>query len=112
MTQVEITEDVVKAAVSQALSAAHTAASEWVRTNPHGLCGFAWVMTNTRGNSRVVRLLKMHGFKKAYGGGYCLWNPSGLMTQSVDALEVGAQAAAQVLTEQLGVVFYAQSKLD
>lgn len=72
----------------------------------------AWVTTYEKGTTRLVRELKRQGFSKAYGGGYQLWNPSGFPCQNVDTLEVGARAAARVLTERLGVEFYAGSRLD
>lgn len=75
-------------------------------------CGFAWVTTYEKGTSKLVRELKKHGFSKSYGGGYQLWNPSKSPAQSISALEAGAQAAADHLTNMLGVKFYAGSRMD
>lgn len=66
--------------------------------NPMG-CGFAWVVVKgARGNK--AKLLKEYGFKKRYDGpGLSLWNPSGNMTQDMDAKMVGAEAYAEMLRE-------------
>lgn len=110
----EVTELKVAQAVSDALQAASEATQKIVTRNGNNFdcCGFAWVTTFEKGTSKLVRELKKHGFKKAYGGGYQLWNPSKSYTQSMYALEEGARAAANVLTERLGVEFYAQSRMD
>ncbi len=75
-------------------------------------CGFAWVTVYEKGSTKLGRALIEAGFRKAYGGGLQLWNPSGMMVQNVDTLEAGAEAAAEFLTETLGVKFYAGSRLD
>ena len=75
-------------------------------------CGFAWVTVYERGNTKLGRALKAAGFSPAYGGGLQLWNPSGMMVQNVDTLEVGAEAAAKFLEQMLGVKAYAGSRLD
>lgn len=106
----------VQQAVAQARQAAYSAANKFFQERLGGrdqfACGFAWITTYEKGTTRLVRELKKHGFSKAYGGGYQLWNPSGLACQNVDTLEAGARAAAAVLTEKLGVRFYANSRLD
>ena len=106
----------VQQAVAQAKQAAHAAAQKFFQEKLGGrdqyACGFAWITTYEKGTTKLVRELKKHGFSKSYSGGYQLWNPSGFACQNVDTLEAGARAAAQVLTEQLGVQFYAGSRLD
>ena len=77
-----------------------------------GMCGFAWVTCYEKGTSKLIRELKTLGFERSYAGGYQWWNPSRFPCQNVDTLEAGAEAAARVLTERLGVKFYAGSRLD
>lgn len=101
-----ITAELVKQAVDDAMVAARNEAEYSIRMDgEYGVCGFAWVVTRESGTSRVVRLLKKHGFRRSYRGGYVLWNPSGSSSQSMAALKAGADAAAKVLTQQLGVTF-------
>ena len=103
----------VKAAVADAMAAASKATAQFLSVHgDRGACGFAWVKTYEKGTTKLVRELKKHGFSKSYGGGYDLWNPSKSYTQSVDALSAGAKAAADVLTERLGVKFYADDRMD
>ena len=104
---------IVEGAYLEAISAAAKATRAFIAT--HGdrdACGFAWVTTYEKGTSKLVRELKKFGFSKSYGGGYQLWNPSKSHTQSISALEAGADAAAKVLTERLGVKFYSGSRMD
>lgn len=75
-------------------------------------CGFAWVKVYEKGSTKVGRALLKNGFRKAYGGGLEWWNPSGSYTQCITAKEVGAEAAARVLKEKLGVEAYAGSRMD
>lgn len=76
-------------------------------------CGFAWVTVyDVRSNSRLGKTLATFGFRKAYGGGLQLWNPSKAGVQNVDTLEAGAEAYAQVLVKELGLKAYAGSRLD
>ena len=75
-------------------------------------CGFAWVTVYEKGSTKLGRALLKNGFRKAYGGGLQMWNPSGSYTQAITAKEVGAEAAARVLTERLGVKAYAGSRMD
>jgi len=106
-------EQTVKAAVELAMQEASRATATYLQA--HGdrdCCGFAWVTTYEKGTSKLVRELKKHGFSKSYNGGYQLWNPSKSYTQSISALEAGADAAAKVLTEKLGVKFYSGSRMD
>jgi len=76
-------------------------------------CGFAWVTVyKVRSNSKLGKALAAVGFRKGYSGGLQLWNPSGSATQAITAKEVGAEAYADILREQLGVEAYAGSRLD
>ena len=75
-------------------------------------CGFAWVTVYEKGSTKMGRALIKAGFRKAYGGGLQMWNPSGSHTQCISAKEEGAVVAAKILTERLGVKAYAGSRLD
>jgi hypothetical protein len=75
-------------------------------------CGFAWVTVYEKGSTKMGKALIEAGFRKSYTGGLQLWNPSGLFVQNVDTLEAGAEAAAEYLTQTLGVKAYAGSRLD
>lgn len=104
---------IVEAAVMEAHCAAAKATREFLaKHGDRDCCGFAWTTTYEKGTSKLVRELKKYGFSKSYGGGYQLWNPSKSYTQSISALEAGADAAAKVLTARLGVKFYSGSRMD
>ena len=76
-------------------------------------CGFAWVnVYDVRSNSKVGKALAAVGFKKAYGGGLQLWNPSGSWTQCITAKEEGARAYADVLKAAGIEKAYAGSRMD
>lgn len=99
--------------IDEARNAAATATEQFLAQ--HGerdACGFAWVTVYEKGSTKLGRALLKSGFSKAYGGGLQWWNPSGAFTQAITAKEVGAEAAARVLTERLGVKAYAGSRLD
>lgn len=106
--------------VAEAKSKAHAAADKYeteVMQGRWGACGFAWVRLysfngkNLDGRSRIAKDLAKFGIRKAYGGGFELWNPSGYPTQNVDTLEAGARAAADVF-RAAGFEAYAGSRLD
>lgn len=100
-------------AIHEARSAASRATQEFLTT--HGdadACGFAWVTVYEKGSTKLGRELLKNGFTRAYGGGLQWWNPSGSFTQAVTAKEMGAEAAARVLRERLGVKAYSGSRLD
>lgn len=97
---------------NQASDAASTATKTFLTKYGDGFpCGFAWVTVSERGNTRLGKALKSVGFDKAYGGGLQLWNPSKMFTQSVDALEAGARAYADVL-KSYGINASVGSRLD
>ncbi len=110
------TKEQVQSFVEGAKQEAYRAANKFFQERLGGrdqyACGFAWVTVYERGNTKLGRALIEAGFRKAYGGGLQLWNPSGMMVQNVDTLEAGAEAAAEFLTDSLGVKFYAGSRLD
>jgi len=104
---------IVNAAVAEAQQAAAQAAQDYIRQ--HGedwYCGFAWVTVYEKGSTKLGRALLKSGFKKAYGGGLQMWNPSGHGTQSMSVKEAGAEAAARILKERLGVTVYAGGRAD
>lgn len=113
MTAMSMTDVNVLIVVRSAQTEAAIATQEFLQK--HGdrdACGFAWVRANVKGNTKIGRALLANGFRKAYGGGLEWWNPSGSFTQSITAKEVGAEAAAKVLREHLGVDAYAGSRMD
>lgn len=106
----------VQTAVAIAKQEAYSAADKFFQERLGGrdqyACGFAWVTVYEKGSTKLGRELIKNGFRKAYGGGLQLWNPSGFGCQNIDTLEAGAEAAARVLKERLGVEAYAGSRLD
>lgn len=77
-------------------------------------CGFAWVnVWGVRSNSKLGNALKKAGFRKDYTGSLQFWNPAKSGTQSISALEAGAEAFALVLKSKLGLEkVYAGSRMD
>lgn len=106
--------DQVEQVVQQAKQAAGLATSSFLAKNgDRDSCGFAWVTVYEKASTRMGRALIKAGFKKPYGqSGLQMWNPSGSYTQCVTAKEVGAEAAAKILRERLGVEAYAGSRMD
>lgn len=108
-------------AILEAKEAAYAAADDYFKTRLGGVdqysCGFAWVTLydlngkKLDGRSRVAKDLQDLGVRKAYGGGFQLWNPSGYGCQNIDTLEAGARAAADVF-KKYGFKAYAGSRLD
>lgn len=105
-------ETAVRIAKQNAFLAAQKYFAEQLNRNHAWPCGFAWVYTVAHGNSTLVKHLKNQGFYKQHPIGYALWNPSGLPVQNMDTLHVGAAAAAETLTQLLGVKFYADCRMD
>lgn len=105
--------NIVETAVLEARAAAARATREFL--GQHGdrdACGFASVRVYEKGSTRIGRALLKNGFRKCYDGSLELWNPSGHHTQAITAKEVGAEAAAEVLRQRLGVKSYAWSRMD
>tara|TARA_B100000902_G_scaffold399347_1_gene469746 strand:+ start:3893 stop:4213 length:321 start_codon:yes stop_codon:yes gene_type:complete len=76
-------------------------------------CGFAWVTSYVKGNTKEGKALKAAGFKKSYsGGGYQLWNPSGSYVQNVDIKEAAAQKYVDIFGKLTGIKLYVNSRLD
>jgi len=99
---------------SKALLAASLATDNYIRqygdTFP---CGFAKVIADVNGNTKIGKSFKDCGFEKNYGGGWYLWNPSGHLTQSVDAKDAGVRAYIKVVKEYLpDVAIYPHTALD
>ena len=103
----------VEQAVLRGFGAAReAAAAAHARIGERDACGFAWVTVfDVRSNSKLGKMLAEHGFRKAYGGGLQLWDPSKHPTQSVSVLEAGASAMAAEL-KAAGLTAYAGSRLD
>jgi len=100
---------------NQALVAARAAAKSALDNNggrDNYPCGFSWVTVyGVKMNTRLGKQFAGLGFKKEYGGGIQLWNPSGSPVQSVDIKEAGAQAYANVL-RRYDIKAFANSRLD
>ena len=110
-----ITEQLVQDATNEAAMAARTAAKElYSKYGDRGACGFAWVnIYGVRSNSKLGKWLQAAGFRKDYTGALSLWNPSKAAVQSLDILEAGAYAYAEVLKDKLGLdKVYAGSRMD
>ena len=110
-----ITEQLVQAATNEAAMAARSAAKEMIaKYGDRGACGFAWVnVYGVRSNSKLGKWPQAAGFRKDYTGALCLWNPGQAAAQSIDILEAGAYAYAEVLKAKLGLEkVYAGSRMD
>jgi hypothetical protein len=107
--------DNIQSIHNEATQAAQTAARKFFDEKLGGrdqyACGFAWVTVLEKASTRLGRRLKEVGFRKSYGGGLQLWDPSRFPCQNVDTLEAGAQAYADVL-KKYGIEAYAGSRLD
>ena len=106
--------DTLASVLDTAQKAAQKATEDFLaKHGDRDACGFAWVnVYDVRSNSKVGKVLALAGFKKAYGGGLQLWNPSGSWTQCITAKEVGAQAYADVLRAAGIEKAYAGSRMD
>ena len=105
----------VQDACNAAEMAARTAAKElYSKHGDRGACGFAWVnIYGVRSNSKLGKALAGYGFRKDYTGALSLWNPSKAAVQSIDILEAGAYAYAEVIKAKLGLdKVYAGSRMD
>ena len=111
-----ITEQLVQDAVNEAGVQARTACKQTLAQmgGDRGPCGFAWVnVWGVRSNSKLGKWLQAAGFRKDYTGALCLWNPGKAAAQSIDVLEAGAYAYAEVLKDKLGLEkVYAGSRMD
>ena len=104
----------IQAIHNEALNAAVTAENAFLAQHGEPLyCGFAWVdVFVERTNSKEAKLLKSIGFKPSWRR-KCLnlWKPGGYNGQSMDILEAGAQAYAEVLSKH-GFRAYMGSRAD
>jgi hypothetical protein len=115
MTAKDFNLEAVQDAVNEAAMAARTAAK--LALQKHGdrdACGFAWVnVYGVRSNSKLGKALQAAGFRRDYTGSLQLWNPSKAAVQSLNILEAGAYAYAEVLKSKLGLdKVYAGSRMD
>jgi len=103
----------VNQVVAEAKLAAQKATEDFLaKHGDRDACGFAWITCYEKGSTKIGKALTKAGFSKAYGSGLQMWNPSGSWTQCITAKEVGAQAAAKIISERLGVTCYAGSRMD
>ena len=104
----------IQAIHNEALNAAITAENAFLAQHGEPLyCGFAWVdVFVERTNSKEAKLLKSIGFKPSWRR-KCLnlWKPGGYNGQSMDVLEAGANAYAEVLSKH-GFRAYMGSRAD
>ena len=108
-------QDAHELAIQEARQAAQAFADRYMDGQDGGPCGFAWVdIYRVRKNSKLGKALATVGFRKSISGSLQLWNGRAgwWAGQSVDAAGHGAYAYAQVMKEQLGLDFYACSRLD
>ena len=116
MTAVAFNVEAVQDACNEAGIQARTACKQTLAAmgGDRGPCGFAWVnVWGVRSNSKLGKALQAAGFRKDYTGSLQLWNPSKFPTQSLNILEAGAEAYAQVLRDKLGLEkVYAGSRMD
>ena len=83
-----------------ATNTAKEAAQEYMfKHGESAYCGFAWVEVKVeRTNSKQAKELLSVGFQKSWlPKRVYLWNVAGTPTQSMDVLETGARAYAEVL---------------
>lgn len=75
-----------------------------------GACGFAWVRVRPATTSFARWLVKNKLAHKAYTGGVDIWISA--HGQSIERKAAHARAMAHVLTTELGIKAYADSRLD
>ena len=110
----KMTDAQIRQVIETALLSAKTATNNYLDKNgDRDLCGFAWAVV-APGTSKVARILKEYGGRKAYGvRGIQLWNPSNNITQSITAKEEGARAFVQVMQANFPELdIYSSSRLD
>lgn len=107
------TQEQVNAIVVEAQTEAQKAArAALAQYGDRDACGFAWTsIYRIKGNTRIGKMLKTAGVRQSYDKSFQLWNPSGLGTQSMNILEEGARAAADVF-RKYGFEAYAGSRMD
>lgn len=101
----------IKKLIQDATDAAIKATNESLAKMPTDCCGFAWV-TIRPATGPLIKEMKAQGIgRKAYGGGWQIWNPSGHPTQNITAKEDGAWAYAKVLSDA-GFNVSAHARMD
>lgn len=96
-----------------ALAAAQNAAKASFDKIGHGdCCGFAWVESKVKMNTKEGKALKTLGFSKCPSMGTYLWNPAKYPTQSLTVHEDGARAYAKAMSAATGLEFWAASRMD
>jgi len=100
----------------EAIQAAHDAvrAHRAKHGNKFFGCGFAWVTSYEKGNTKFGKsFVKNGGFSKSYDGGYKLWDPANTGSQCIVEKETGAQAYVDVIRKYFPEAkVYANSRLD
>lgn len=110
----ELTVETLKRFIDESMRLANDAASRVAAREggDYGACGFAWVeIHGIKGNTRLGRMLKKVGVEQGYNRAFRIWNPSGLLMQSISIKEAGAMACAEYLRSK-GFDAYACSRLD
>ena len=112
------TQEQVNNIVQEAMQEANRAArAELALRGDRDACGFAWVNIwnfngdKIKGNTKVGKMLKAAGLRQNYLKAFEIWNPAKLPVQSLNILEAGAEAAADVF-RKYGFEAYAGSRLD
>jgi hypothetical protein len=97
---------------TEALNAAKAAESAYMEAHGEPMyCGFAWVDISSARIPVVGWCKKNNVGRKHWQKGWCIWNPAGNGTQSMDVKEAGAYAFAEVLRKH-GISAYAGSRAD
>ncbi len=113
MTAPTLTQEQVNAIVLEAMVQARTAAeAALAKYGDRDACGFAWTnIYNVKGNTKLGKMLKAAGVRQDYTKAFQLWNPAKMGVQSMNILEAGAEAAANVF-RKYGFTAYAGSRMD
>lgn len=99
----------------EAIQAAHNAVAKHRAQHPNGFfgCGFAWVTSYEKGNTKIGKSFIKQGFTKSYDGGWKLWDPANTGGQCIVEKEEGARAYVDTVKKYLpGIKLYANSRLD
>ena len=107
------TQEQITAIVEEAQVEARRAAEAFhAQYGDRDCCGFAWTnIYGIKGNTRIGKMLKAAGVRQDYTKAFQIWNPSKFPTQSMNILEAGAQAAADVF-RKYGFESFAGSRMD
>jgi len=101
---------------NEAVQAAKDAVAAHRQKHPNGFfgCGFAWVSSYEKGNTKLGKsFAKNGGFTKSYDGGWKLWDPASTGGQCIVEKEAGAEAYVKTVKKYLPEVrLYANSRLD